>query len=242
VVQVVAAALTAFAPLLDGLARMFQDVMRKMVAGILFLIGALAHVFGADGFLAQLIRSLSGEDRGQGLAARLRNPHITDLRGIANELALASAQAGAGGQQRTDNQWLQEITAALRDIHAGNVNYLEAIRNFTGTAAGLLGSIFEFLRGVVAAWRQGGEALEFIASHPADALRLALGDFTPEEIRLRSAEERARRSGEGVQQARRRREQIRGIGAGAAGIAGAFAGGGPLAALGPAWLRPHQVP
>ena len=102
------------------------DLLQQFAKALYLAIGQLLKMVGPTDTLKSLIKSLETSPE----AVRNRAPQDFATKGfqqILNEVQLASAQAGAGVDTKTQDQYMQEIIDGLKKIESGQSNWTNII-------------------------------------------------------------------------------------------------------------------
>ncbi|HEY1191124.1 MAG TPA: hypothetical protein VGE74_26050 [Gemmata sp.] len=117
--------------------KQFFDVVRQVVKALITLAATLAVAAGAAGFVNRFADALGQEakerdERAGGLKAAGTNPNFVDAAGIAKsaQLAAFTAQGSSGGREKTDTEYLKELSADLKRIATSNDSLEKALANW----------------------------------------------------------------------------------------------------------------
>lgn len=146
---------SAFKEAFKGLA----DIVRQVVKALATFIATILVGIGQRGLVERFAKSLENEskardDRVSGLMAAATNSSITDIQGIgkAQQMAAFIAAGGGAAREKTDTEWLKDISASLKDIADKDETLGKALSTWWNNEVvggpGLLGKILRWFDGI----------------------------------------------------------------------------------------------
>ena len=117
----------------------FQDALKRLANQLLVLVGQIATIFGATGFLNNLISGLEGGKKGSSAGMKAAtNPAFKSFVDYGRDVALAASVAGGQKSTFTQEEFFTEAIAKLRELAANPTKFREEILNAIKALPGLI--------------------------------------------------------------------------------------------------------
>lgn len=136
--------------------RQLADIVRQVIKALLTFAATLATSLGGAGYVERFAAALDKEAkerdaRAGGLKAAANSPQIQDIASIARQAQLAAFTAAGGGpgREKSDTQWLQELSKDLKTIATDNRSIEDKLKDWwENQVVGSTGVFGRVLRGV----------------------------------------------------------------------------------------------